>query len=214
MVAFQSSYIYRGWSVWWHSRVWNAIILFNPRYLRTLECHYIVWPTISAYSGMPPYCSTHDIYVLWNATTGTTTSNMNVIRYGVIPEFIYIVGRPYGGIPEFVYIVGRTIWWHSRVRRYRGSYNMVAFQSTYISWILYDPRYLRTLECHYIVWPTISAYSGMPPYCSTHDIYVLWNATILYEPWYFSTLEWHHIVRPTILRILKCHHIVVLYNLF
>jgi hypothetical protein len=31
------------------------------------------------------------------STTGTTTSNLNVIRYGVIPEFIYIVGRPYGG---------------------------------------------------------------------------------------------------------------------
>ena len=85
------------------------------------------------------------------STTGTTTSNMNVIRYGVIPEFIYIVGRPYGGIPEFIYIswvvrmvafqssyiswvvqygnipecvdiMGRTIWWHSIVRIYRGSY--------------------------------------------------------------------------------------------
>jgi hypothetical protein len=81
---------------------------------------------------MSPYCTTYNIYVLWNAT------------------------------------------------------------------ILYDPRYLRTLECHHIVWPTISTYSGMPPYCTIHDIYKLYNATILYDPRYLRTLECHHIVRPTI----------------
>jgi hypothetical protein len=120
----------------------NAIILFDPRYIRSLECLHIVRPKIFQYIGMAPYCTTH------NST--------------------------YSEMPPYCKTLDIYIPWNST--------------------ILYDPRYLRILECHYIVLPKIYAYSGMPLYCTTHDIYVLWNAIILFDPRYLRTLECHYIV--------------------
>jgi hypothetical protein len=147
------------------AELWNVTILYNLQYLRTLECHHIVRPTISTYSGMPPYCTTHDIYVLWNAT----------ILYD--PRYLRTL--------ECHHIVRSTISTNSIMPPY------CTIHDIYELWnatILYDPRYLQTLECHHIVRPTIYTNSGMPPYRMTFMSLAVTQQVLLME---LLIILWH-----------------------